>query len=223
MTQLRAVVFDLDGTLVDTWDVHASCLRKVTTDLGDGPSSLVHLFRAQRPTDIGTLGALVGPERAESALLSYGAALRELLRAISPRPVGGAVEAVNELRRTGVAVGVCTGRSREDAQALLDASGLAVSLTVTREDAPPKPEPDALLLALRGLAVSPHEALFVGDSEWDRQQGQAAGVRTLVVRRERLSVELLTTFWATAGVHEAGTATPAASPDRSESEEVRHD
>ena len=215
-------MFDLDGTLVDTWDLHASCLRKVTAEFGDGPSGLVQLFRAQRPTDIETLGALVGPERAGSALLSYGAALRELLRATSPRPIPGAVEAVNGLRHAGVAVGVCTGRSREDAQALVNASSLAVSLTVAREDAPPKPEPDALLLALRRLAVSPHEALFVGDSEWDRQQGRAAGIRTLVLRRERLSVELLTAFWATTGAPEAGTGTRAACPGQSDSEEVRH-
>lgn len=80
-----------------------------------------------------------------------------------------------------MALGVCTGRSRVDARALLTASGLDVDLTVAREDAPPKPAPDGLLHALHLLGLTADEAVYVGDSSADLEQGAAAGVRTLFV------------------------------------------
>ncbi|MGW4420941.1 HAD family hydrolase [Streptosporangium sp. NPDC004631] len=196
--QLRGVVFDLDGTLLNTWEIHASCLRRAVKALGAERVSAVRLFHAQRPTDLATLGELVGPHQANAALLAYRSALREVLRTVRPRPVAHAVKVVDGLRHRGVAVGVCTGRSREDAQALLEAGGLDVPLTVARQDALAKPAPDALVLALSRLGLRPHETLFVGDSEWDRGQGRAAGVRTLIIGRAGLPAELGAAVWPTA-------------------------
>ena len=72
---------------------------------------------------------------------------------------------LDQLRERGLTVGVCTGRSRADAQALLDASGLAIDLTVAREDASlPKPAPEGLLRAMRLLRLVPGETVYVGDS-----------------------------------------------------------
>jgi len=89
---------------------------------------------------------------------------------------------VDRLRRAGMTVGVCTGRSRLAAQALLRSSGLGVTLLAAREDAMrPKPAPDGLRYALDVAGVPALAALYVGDTDADVEQGTAAGVPTVLV------------------------------------------
>ena len=185
---IHGVVFDLDGTLVDSWALHCHCLRRAARSVGLAAPSAARLALAQRPTDLGTLEAVVGPDLAGPALTAYRQALGESLSAgpegaDAPRlPMPGAAGTVARLRSEGLAVGVCTGRSRIDAALLLDHSGIGIGLTVAREEAGrPKPAADGLLRALRLLGLTADEALYVGDSRADLVQGRAAGIRTLLV------------------------------------------
>jgi HAD superfamily hydrolase (TIGR01509 family) len=179
---IRGVVFDLDGTLVDSWAVHLSCLRQAAQECGAGRPSAARTVAAQRATDVETLRGLVGDERLAAAREAYSRALRAMLPQQPALLMAGARAAVDGLRERGLTVGVCTGRSRADAQALLDASGLDLALTVANEDAArPKPAPDGLLTALRTLGLDPAEALYVGDTPADQDQGRSAGVRTVLV------------------------------------------
>ncbi|MFC9285731.1 HAD family hydrolase [Streptomyces sp. NPDC057052] len=182
---IKGVVFDLDGTLVDSWAVHCRCLRRAARAVGDPEPSAARLTLAQRPTDLDTLRALIGTDRLGRAVRAYRQALREELRTPGAAPaVPHAHELLTLLHRRGLITGVCTGRSRQDARALLDASGFSIDLSVAREDtARPKPAPDGLLAALGLLGLHPDEALYVGDRETDARQGASAGVRTLLLRR----------------------------------------
>ncbi|GAA2835615.1 HAD family hydrolase [Kitasatospora sp. CM 4170] len=179
------VVFDLDGTLVDSWALHLRCLRRSLHAAGLPEPSAARLAAAQRPTDAQTLAALVPPDLLDEAALGYD---RELRRLLAEEPTDrlampGARRTVAALRAAGLTLGICTGRSRAHAQALLDAAGLAIGLTVAREDAAhPKPAADGLLLALRRLGLTPDRARYVGDSPADARQGAAAGVPTLLLR-----------------------------------------
>ncbi|MFC7387115.1 HAD family hydrolase [Sphaerisporangium rhizosphaerae] len=178
------MVFDLDGTLLDTWTVHRHSLRQAAVTVGLVAPSAATLATVQRATDLDTLRALVGDERLDRADSAYGAALRAALSTRSVPAMPGAAEAVARLRAADIAVGVCTGRSRRDAQRLLDASDLLIDLTVAREEAHrPKPAPDGLLRALELLDLTADTALYVGDSAADVAQGRDAGVRTLLLAR----------------------------------------
>ncbi|MFE7076406.1 HAD family hydrolase [Streptomyces sp. NPDC057620] len=184
--RIRGVVFDLDGTLIDSWTLHQRCLRYAATATVGAEPSAARLALAQRPTDTGTLRALVGDAALADATRAYRHALRNDLR-VPATARGLAVAYAHEilalLRERGLATGVCTGRSRQDAQTLLDASGLGVDLSIAREDTPrPKPAPDGLLRALQLLRLRPEEALYVGDTQADACQGESAGVRTLLLQ-----------------------------------------
>jgi HAD superfamily hydrolase (TIGR01509 family) len=172
----------MDGTLIDSWATHQSCLRHAAFAAGLAAPSAARLAAAQRPTDVDTVRVLVGDDLFEQAMLAYRCALRVALAEAPPPEIPGARRTVELLRRDGLAVGVCTGRSRQDARALLDATRIDIDLTVAREDvARPKPWPDGLHRSLRLLGLTAGEALFVGDSAADSLQGHAAGVRTLVL------------------------------------------
>jgi HAD superfamily hydrolase (TIGR01509 family) len=78
-------------------------------------------------------------------------------------------------------LGLVTRNSRKSVDLIQARLRLPFSAIVTREDAPPKPAPDPILLACRQLAVSAQEALFVGDFEFDMLAGRRAGVQTVLL------------------------------------------
>lgn len=183
---VRGVVFDLDGTLVDTWAVHADCLREAAEAVGRPRPGTARLFAVQRPTDLGTVSALVGAEFADEAFGRYQRAWRRKMADEGVRASPGAHRTVLALRQRGLAVGVCTGRSLDGARAALAAAALTPDVVVAREDAgPAKPAPDGLLRALHLLRLAADEAIYVGDGPADVEQGRAAGVRTLLLGRSR--------------------------------------
>ena len=201
MSAPKAVIFDLDGTLVDSWELHVRCVRRACASVGAPPPTAARIRATQCVTDLGatdlaTLASLAGPAMAPSALATYHDTLHAGLAGSRALPMPGAGVALARLARAGIATGVCTGRSREGAAALLSSVGLPVPLLAAREDAAqPKPAPDGLHYALARLGVAPADALYVGDTPADRQQGEHAGVRTLLATRGSLLSALEGVAW----------------------------
>src|SRR5213593_2151213 len=185
---MPALIFDLDGTLVDTVYAHVFAWQRALAEAGmpiDG-------WRIHRR--IGMSGGLftraVGREvgrplsddEAEAIQRRHGELYRELLPA--RRPLPGAVEILRELREAGVVHGIATSGRRPEIDALLDA--LVVpdeTVVVERGDVSrAKPEPDLFLACAERLGIAPDECYVVGDAVWD----------LLAARRARmLSVGLL--------------------------------
>ncbi|MGW4812176.1 HAD family hydrolase [Kitasatospora cineracea] len=198
----RAVLFDLDGVLLDSRDAHLATLagyamtmlgRRVTTvDLPAG----AHL--APRDGVLAALG-LDGPlheEAWDAATATAG------LRA---EPFPFTVGTLTELRAAGVATGLVTLRSRRRVDWLLPPALLALLDTVVCfEDAPPKPAPDGLLLALDRLGADPQDAVFVGDTVLDVRAAQAAGVRAVGVGWGYTEPEALARAGAEVVIHQPG-------------------
>lgn len=185
MTVPAGVVFDLDGTLVCSAPLHRYCLRQAVIATGGPPPTAARMASAERPTDLGTLLALVGVRRLPAAVRAYRSAFAAGLATRPPAPMPAATAALRTLRRLAVPVGICTGRARPEAAQLLAAAGLDLDLTVTREDCRcPKPAPEGLLMAVRHLGLVPADAVFVGDRPSDATQGAAAGVETLILTPE---------------------------------------
>jgi HAD superfamily hydrolase (TIGR01509 family) len=178
----RGVIFDLDGTLVDSLDLHRRALGAAAAAAGRAEPNAARVFMAQRATDLGTVAALVGDADLDTAWRAYHDAFLDLMPGSGLRPTAGTPDVLRRLRDAGIPVGICTGRTRELAGAMLRLCGLHLDLTVAREDvATPKPAPDGLRLAISRLGLDRETTLFVGDSAADRSAGEACGIRTVLV------------------------------------------
>lgn len=187
----RAILFDLDGTLIDSApDLHAATnillarhalgpltLPQVTSMIGNGVKTLVErAFAASgRPLDAAAL------EIEHEAMIGiYGDHLT-VLTTVLP----GAREAIDELNGRGVLLGVVTNKPQMPTEAILDHFLLSRFLgAVIGGDSgvEKKPAPDMILAALERLGVTPDDAVVVGDSPADVGCARAAGVAVIAVR-----------------------------------------
>jgi HAD superfamily hydrolase (TIGR01509 family) len=185
---MRALIFDLDGTLVDTVYAHVFAWQRALAEAAmpiDG-------WRIHRRMGMSgglftravarELGRPLAPEEAEGIQARHGELFAELLP--ERRPLPGAVELLADLREAGVAHGIATSGRRPEIDASLDALGVgSATVVVERGDVlRAKPEPDLFLACSDRLGVPPGECYVVGDAVWD----------LLAARRARmLSVGLL--------------------------------
>jgi HAD superfamily hydrolase (TIGR01509 family) len=170
---MTALIFDLDGTLIDTVYAHVFAWQRALAEAGlaiDG-------WRIHRR--IGMSGGLfaravgreVGreltPEETEAIQRRHGEIFRELLP--ERRPLPGAVELLGELRRRGITHGLATSGRRPEIDASLDVLGVGEeTVVIERGDvARAKPEPDLFLACQQALGVEPDQCYVVGDAVWD--------------------------------------------------------
>jgi HAD superfamily hydrolase (TIGR01509 family) len=170
---MRALIFDLDGTLVDTVYAHVFAWQLALAEAGmplDG-------WRIHRR--IGMSGGLftravareVGhpltPEQARFLQERHGELFRTLLPA--RRPLPGAVELLRHLRDAGVSHGIATsGRHPEIDSSLAALEVPADMVVVDRGDVSrAKPEPDLFLACQQRLGVAVEDCYVVGDAVWD--------------------------------------------------------
>lgn len=180
----RAVVFDLDGTLVDSMPLvlraYAYALAPYRPEMGDAEILALLGGPPERFfTDV------LGEAQAAAALArleAFGAANWQLIESFA-----GMAETIAELGRH-AAVGLWTGRDRVSTEWLLRTHGIAglVRAGVCGDDLPShKPDPAGLREVLRQLGVAPAEAVFAGDADVDILAGTAAGVRTILIEHGR--------------------------------------
>lgn len=187
---LRLVLFDLDGTLVDSApDIAVSVnllmarhglsehsLYAVRGMIGDGIETLVK--RAFAANGIG-LDAAELAERNSEMLTYYGA---NLVGATTLRAV--AADAVRAARGRGLATGVVTNKSEGFSRTILDSFGLLAELDLViggDSGFGRKPSPDMLFEACRKVGCAPGSAVLVGDSAADLGAARAAGMPCILV------------------------------------------
>lgn len=160
----RGVIFDLDGTLVDS-RLDFKAMRR---DLNIPPE-------AEILETIAAVSDATERRRLESIVLSH-----EIAGANCARPFPGAHQLLESLTKNGVRVAIFTRNARSVAEMTLARVGFDIQLIVAREDAPPKPNPAGLHLILSRWNVQPQDALFVGDYLFDLQAGRQAKIPTLL-------------------------------------------
>ena len=179
---LRAVLFDLDGTLIDSIGLIVDAMHHAFEGFG-----------GTVPADSVWMAGIGTPLFKQLALYARSAEeldmLRERYRAYQfihhddvIKEYPGTTAVLEDLHARGLAMGIVTSKGDELARRGLELTGLARFLpVVVSADSVTKykPEPEPVLLALERLGVRADEALMMGDSPHDISSGNAAGVRTI--------------------------------------------
>jgi pyrophosphatase PpaX len=184
MSPIRTVLFDLDGTLIDsirlildsyhhTLQMHGLPARS-DDDWLRGVGTPLKVQFAEWEQDPAALDALIATYR-EYNLRNHDAMVTVY---------GGVVDAVREIRAAGLKTGLVTSKNRHGAMRGLSLVGLetAMDVLVCADDVVnPKPHPEPVEMAVRLLGADLESTVFVGDSIHDMHAGRAAGVRTVAV------------------------------------------
>jgi beta-phosphoglucomutase-like phosphatase (HAD superfamily) len=183
----QAIIFDLDGTLVDTVGTRVDSWMEVFPNHGIDPEPA---FLAPLMGSDGKLLARMVAEHCEVALkpgedalidIEAGAAFR-ILNA-QPRTLPAATEILESLTDRGMPWAVATSSLPDDARESVQALGLrSMPLICDGADVEhAKPAPDLLLKAAGLLLAEPTETWYVGDSRWDMLASDAARMRAIAV------------------------------------------
>jgi HAD superfamily hydrolase (TIGR01509 family) len=177
---LRAVCFDLDGTLLDSLAAHHAVYRRVFADLGLALPDDAYAARYSPNWYLFYERMGLPRERwaeADALWLRYYAEE-------APVPRAGAPEALRSVRARGLRLGLVTSGDRSRVERDLARAGWTATFdaVVCGGDVDErKPLPGPLRHALALLEVPPREALYVGDTVEDVAMGRAAGARTAAV------------------------------------------
>lgn len=170
------VIFDLDGTVVDTIDPTILAFQEALEPvLGRRPSA-DEITARFGPADEQILRDWAGEGAAAAAIERLFAAYDREFARRGPYP--GVVELLGDLRVAGVKLGLFTGRGRASTDRMFRQMKLdgCFDWTVTGEEpAEPKPAPHGLQMILDLAEVDPEDAVYVGDSPLDGRAARAAG------------------------------------------------
>ncbi|MBI3946277.1 MAG: HAD family hydrolase [Armatimonadetes bacterium] len=185
---MRAVLFDLDGTLVLT-HIDFSAMRAAVVEVvlaagieREAIEGLDTLTTARHASAIlrerhGEDEARDLLHRAEESMIAV-----EMRGLEGAEPAPFAREVLRELADQGIALAIVTRNCRRVTEAAMALCDMACPVVLSRDDVPRyKPDPAHLLDALQRLDVAPAAAVMVGDHPMDIQAGRAAGTRTVGV------------------------------------------
>jgi pyrophosphatase PpaX len=192
----RGVLFDLDGTLVDTLDlILASYRHTMHAHLGEAPPDAEWMRTMGRPLIVQLEDFAETPDQLQSMFemyLAHNEANQERL----VRSFPGVREAVAAISEAGYRLGIVTSKINENARRELRScglDGLFDALVGANDVDHPKPHPEPVLRGLEAIGCAADETLLVGDSVYDLEAGRAAGVATAAAlwgpfEREQLAV-----------------------------------
>jgi pyrophosphatase PpaX len=190
------VLFDLDGTIVDSgWIILASYRHATTTVLGRDYPDEVLLARVGAG-DLEEQMREFDAERSDELARAYREFYAPLHSELQAFP--GMLELLRRLDKEGRTLGIVSAKRHDIVQLALDALGFGdtLDIVVGSDEAPRgKPHPDQILLALNRLGADPDQTAYVGDAPFDVAAAKAAGVHAVGVTwggihtRERMEGE----------------------------------
>ena len=172
---IKAVIWDVDGTLISTKDLYLECYRralepyvgKLLTDdemLAMRPQSELYMLRTHSGDDF------------EACMTSFARHYDELHSTYFGGVYDGVADVLQALRAQRIRNAIVTGKSRKSWEITLAQTQLGDFEVVIADDdvTHPKPDPEGILAALDSMAVHPRDAIYVGDSPGDMEAAQAA-------------------------------------------------
>lgn len=179
---MKLIVFDCDGTLVDSQHFITACMEAAFAAEGAGvpdPAAVRAMIGLPLDVIVARLRPALAPPHHAALVAAYKDQFHRLrARADFHEPLfEGAREALDALEAAGFLLGVATGKGRRGLQAVLDHHGLAQRfVTLQTGDVPPgKPHPAMLQRAMAEAGASPAATAMIGDTSFDMEMARAAG------------------------------------------------
>jgi phosphoglycolate phosphatase len=181
----KAVIFDLDGTLVNSLEDLADATNYALKLYGQPGHSAADFKQMVGEGTRNLISKTLRPDKQE-LIEQVLVKMREKYMQIcldKSRPYNGLMEVVTELKQRKIKLAVLTNKDQKMAQKIVEHffNGLFQIVRGTVEAVPVKPEPAATLQVLKELGVRPVEAMFVGDSNIDIHTAKAAGIKAIGV------------------------------------------
>ncbi|WP_323133353.1 HAD family hydrolase [Marinobacter sp. F3R08] len=186
--KISAVLFDLDGTLIDTAPDFIRCLNQLRAQHGLAALPPEHIRRSVSNGAKAMIRIGFGLEPEHPEYLEKHTAFLDLYEAgvaVETRLFEGIDELLKALEDRNIPWGIVTNKPARFAIPLIAALDLAdrcSALVCPDHVSERKPHPEALLLACRQMATKPDSGIYVGDHERDIEAGRNAGMKTIAVR-----------------------------------------
>lgn len=177
--EIKGVIFDLDGTLIDSYPLTTFAFKEVLKKWGNIELTEDEIYLSFGPPEKVIFKRYVGEDKLEECYLDYVKIFEKNSNDI--KVFEGVREVLEELKRLEILTGIFTGRGRELSIKLLQLKELSQFFKelVSSENVPnPKPHPDGVKEICRRLGVKPSNCLHVGDSFMDIIAGKMAGAIT---------------------------------------------
>ncbi len=174
----KYVIFDVDGTLLDTKSLYVESLRKALKSYSGGDFAEEVLGASYGKPGLFTLKSLGVAEGdlagAHKSMLSNYEAAWDTVKIFQ-----GIAELLDMLKSSGHVLAVATSRcdfEMDADRAFKPIMGFFDAIACSEKDMPPKPCPDVLEKAAKLLGIAPGQAVYVGDTDYDRIAAEAAGM-----------------------------------------------
>lgn len=196
VTKIRAIVFDLDGTLIDGYEAIHEALCYAMTQLGFTPPTTLQTRQRVGHGLLSLMEESVGKALAPEAVRLYQNYYPEVVLQ-KTRLLPGVKETLRQLADSKVAISLASNKPAQYSRKILEANGIAsyfAAIAGPDDTHPPKPDPTMLIGLMQEMKSTPADTLCVGDMEVDVQFARAAGCRVIVLpggSRDRLFLEAL--------------------------------
>ena len=187
-TRPSAVLFDLDGTLIDTAPDFIRCLNQLRQQHGLEPLPPEHIRRSVSNGAKAMIRVGFKLEPDHEGYVEKHTAFLDLYEAgvaVETTLFEGMDALLKSLESRGIPWGIVTNKPARFATPLIEALGLAhrcATLICPDHVTERKPHPEPLFLACREIGAAPEQAIYVGDHERDIEAGRNAGMHTIAVR-----------------------------------------
>lgn len=182
----KVVIFDWDGTIIDSIEHIAASLHQAAAELGF-PTLEKAAYRNIIGLGIEEALKSLYPEANDSEISAFREAYRRYFfsREATPQQLfAGMHDVITDLRTAGQGRAVATGKSRHGLDSALQSSGLRSHFDITRcaDETRSKPDPTMLNEILHYYNVGPDEAVMIGDTTYDLEMAKRIGMPSIGVR-----------------------------------------
>lgn len=179
---LKAVIFDIDGTLGDTLPLCVESYRRCVAEQGHPRPTAEEVVSHFGLSDRGVLGALLGmsPEAPDLPILSFVKVYQQLLPQLAPRPFDGAIELLQALQQEGLRLGVISGKEHYTGDPTIEAYGFSPFFEWRGYGLPTHNcKAERLQEIMQLWQLQPDELIYVGDAPSDITLCHSVGVRII--------------------------------------------